>query len=104
MVHKKIWDYLNNQKSPSLDFLFGTCFIIKKVFSQKGAYLTDVCKWEESFVDFANKFLMSSCISCRVVNAVDARPVFENLSKFCDLIARASRFQRKGAEISFIKF
>ena len=69
-----------------------------------GSFLTGGCKIEESFVDFANKFLMSSCVSCRVVNVVDAGPVFQNLSKFRDLIAIASLAPRKGAEISFIKF
>lgn len=69
-----------------------------------GAFLTGVCKVEESFVDFANEFSMSSCVSCRVVNVVDAGPVFQNLGKFCDLIAIASLAPRKGAEISFIKF
>ena len=72
-------------------------FIIKKYLNKKEAFSAGVCKLKESFVDFPNKFLMSSVVSCRVVNVVDARPVFQNLGEFCDLIATAS-ILRKWAE------
>ncbi len=48
-----------------------------------GAFLTEIFyEKTECFVNFADKFCVSSSVSCRRVDVVHARPVFENSSEF----------------------